>query len=83
MVIMWEFHDQFLFSIRPKKLKSLTRSIFIPDMSLREKSNGVSWNLWKNVFGFLHIQWKFVYCQPVIDFVNPSKKNSSWYVAAT
>ena len=28
----------------------------------------------KNEFGFLHIQWKFVNCQPVIDFGNPSKK---------
>ena len=47
-----------IFHLSPKKLKSLARSIFVPDiMSLREKSNGVFVTCEKkHVFGILHIQ---------------------------
>ena len=66
---MWEFHDKFSFSISPKQLKSLRRSIFVPNtVSHEDKSNGFFGHLQKNMYLFFHIQWKFVYCQPVIDF---------------
>ena len=48
---MWEFHDKFSFNTSPKKLKSLTRSIFVPDIvSLGEKSSEVFLHLLKNMF---------------------------------
>ena len=55
---MWEFHDKFSFNTSPKKLKSLMRSIFVPDkVSLGEKSNEVFLTfVEKHIFSFLHIQ---------------------------
>ena len=55
---MWEFHDKFSLNTSPKKLKSLTRLIFVPDIvSIGEKSNEVILHLRKKIiFSFLHIQ---------------------------
>ena len=46
------------------------RSIIVPEnVNYGEKSTKFFLDLRKkHVFGFLHTQWKFVYCQPVIDF---------------
>ena len=67
---MWEFHDKFSFSISPKKVKSLTRSIFAPNI-VSHGDNLMEFleTCKKNMYLFFHNQWKFVYCQPVIDFI--------------
>ena len=47
------------------------RSVLVPEnVSYGEKSTEVFLHLRKkkHAFGFLHTQWKIVYCQPVIDF---------------
>ena len=49
---MGEFHDKFSFSVSPKKLKFLMRSIFVPNIvSHGDKSNGV----------FLHLREQTMY----------------------
>ena len=68
---MWEFHDKFPFSISPKKFKSLTRSIIVPNIvsrgdNLMELLETCKNN--NNMYLLFHNQWKFVYSQPVIDF---------------
>ena len=66
---MWEFHDKFSFSISPKEFKSLTRSIFAPNIvSHGDNLMEILETCKKNMYLFFHNQWKFVYCQPVIEF---------------